>query len=44
VIAVRAGRNIGPDYVLRSIGIESVEVQRIADAEWVQRVALGESR
>ncbi len=41
VLAVRAGRNIGSDYVLRSIGIESVEVQRVADAMSV-RVPLGE--
>jgi hypothetical protein len=41
VIAVRTGRNIGSDYVLRSIGIESVEVQRVADAASV-RVPLGE--
>ena len=41
VISVRAGRNIGSDYVLRSIGIESVEVQRTADAASL-RVPLGE--
>ena len=41
VIAVRAGAKIGTDFVLRSIGIESVEVQPLASAS-VQRVALGQ--
>ena len=41
VIAVRAGAKIGSDFVLRSIGLESVEVQPLASAS-VQRVALGQ--
>jgi hypothetical protein len=41
VIAVRAGAKIGSDFVLRSIGVESVEVQALASSS-VQRVAIGQ--
>ena len=41
VIAVRAGAKIGSDFVLRSIGLESVEVQPLAPASAAQQIALG---
>ena len=40
VITVRPGRKIGTDFVLRSIGVESVEVENTRGA--TMRVALGD--
>jgi hypothetical protein len=42
VIAVRAGGKIGSEFVLRSIALESVEVQPLAAPGAAQRVALGQ--
>ncbi|HEX6084008.1 MAG TPA: hypothetical protein VF266_05755 [Thermoanaerobaculia bacterium] len=42
VIAVRAGAKIGADFVLRSIGIESVEVQPVSAPALPQRIAIGQ--